>query len=66
MIACLHAGLLVSQVTYGTLNRDPVFYETSWPDSAEMAINTIYVPCLLGGAMTPAICLPHLGGGSWM
>lgn len=45
--------------------QDPVFYETSRPDSAEMAINSIYVPCLLGSAMTPAVCLPHLGGGSW-
>lgn len=65
MTACLHAGLLVSQDTYGTLYRDPVFNETSWPDLAEMAINTIYVLCLLGGDMTPAICLPHPGEGSW-
>lgn len=56
MIACLHAGLLVSQVTYGTLYRDPVLYETSWPESAEMAISTIYVSWLPGSAMTPAIC----------
>lgn len=53
------------QVTYGTVCRDPMFYETFWPDSAVVAINTIYVPCLLGSAMTPAICLLHLGGGSW-
>lgn len=25
-----------------------MFYETFWPDSAEMAIKPIYVPCLLG------------------
>lgn len=53
------------RVTYGTMCRDPVFYETFWPDSAVVAINTIYVPCLLGSAMTLAICLLHQGGGSW-